>query len=111
MARKRDKRPTVSTRGWEAKVLVRPGAAERAARYRLGAEAARRLTIQQAADILNISRPFLIKLLDEETIPYSIVGKYQRIQFSDLLQYQARRDADRRRRLAKITEIGRKLGL
>lgn len=70
----------------------------------------KQLTTQQAADFLNVSRPFLIKLLNGGTIPYSSVGKHRRIQFNDLVQYQVRRDADRRRRLAKITEIGRELG-
>lgn len=71
----------------------------------------RQATTQQAADYLNVSRPFLIKLLNEGAIPYSSVGKHRRILFNDLMRYRAHRDADRRNRLARISKIGRELGM
>ena len=53
------------------------------------------LTTVQAADVLNVSRPFLIKLLDEGRIPHHKVGKHRRIRMEDVMAYKA--DIDRKR--------------
>lgn len=53
------------------------------------------LTTVQAAEILNVSRPFLIKLLDEEKIPHRKVGKHRRIRMEDVMAYKAAIDAER----------------
>ncbi len=53
------------------------------------------LTTVQAADMLNVSRPFLIKLLEEGTIPYRKVGKHRRIRIEDVMIYKNAIDQER----------------
>lgn len=53
------------------------------------------LTTVQAAEILNVSRPFLIRLLDENTMPHRKVGKHRRIRMEDVMAYKANIDSDR----------------
>jgi excisionase family DNA binding protein len=53
------------------------------------------LTTVQAADVLNVSRPFLIKLLEEKALPCRKVGAHRRIRIEDVMAYKARIDADR----------------
>ncbi len=53
------------------------------------------MTTVQAADILHVSRPFLIKLLDEGQIPYRRVGKHRRIRMEDVMNYKRAIDQQR----------------
>jgi excisionase family DNA binding protein len=53
------------------------------------------LTTVQAAEVLNVSRPFLIKLLEEKALPCRKVGAHRRIRMEDVMAYKARIDADR----------------
>ena len=69
------------------------------------------LTTQDAADILGVSRPHLIKLLETEEIPYHKVGKHRRIRLDDLLVYKHRRDLKRRQILDQIKADSEELGL
>ena len=68
------------------------------------------LTTQQAAEILNVSRPFLIKLLEEGRIEHRLVGRHRRIRFDALMEYKARDDAERRKIADELTLLGQALG-
>jgi excisionase family DNA binding protein len=71
----------------------------------------RRLTTQEAADFLGVSRPTLVKLLEDGQIPYDQPGTHRRILFTDLLAYAGRRHADRRTVLDQMTEEASEAGL
>ena len=69
------------------------------------------LTTQQAAEFLNVSRPYLIKLLESGQIPFRLVGTHRRIKFRDLREYKSRDDLDRRRAADELTQLTQELGL
>jgi excisionase family DNA binding protein len=60
------------------------------------------VTTQEAADMLNISRPSLIQLLDEGKIEYRKVGTHRRIRFDALMAFKRQADAGRRAALAEL---------
>ncbi len=68
------------------------------------------VTTQQAADLLNVSRPHLITLLDRKQIPFTKVGTHRRIRFVDLMRYKLRRDAERRQAINEMTALAEEFG-
>lgn len=68
------------------------------------------LTTQQAADLLNVSRPYLIRLLDEHKIEYRTVGTHRRIKASSLIDYKRRDDAERRNAADELSSMTREMG-
>lgn len=69
------------------------------------------LTTQQAADLLNVSLPFLIGLLEAGEIACRTVGKHRRITASSLMRYKAQDDQRRRRAVDELTELGQDMGV
>jgi excisionase family DNA binding protein len=70
-----------------------------------------RLTTQQAADLLGVSRPTLVKLLEAGKIPFETPGRHRRIRLSDLLDYQTIRRDEQREVLRELTRDAQDLGL
>ncbi|MBD2237874.1 helix-turn-helix domain-containing protein [Aulosira sp. FACHB-113] len=68
------------------------------------------LTTQQAADLLNVSRPHLIKLLEQGELPYIMVGTHRRVKFEDLTKYKQERDSKRRQLLDELIAESQDLG-
>ena len=68
------------------------------------------LTTQQAAQILNVSRPFLIEQLEKGVVPYRKVGTHRRIMFKDLMEYKQTMDRNRLNTLEELSAIDQELG-
>ena len=69
------------------------------------------LTTQEAADILNVSRPFVIQQVEAGKLPHRMVGTHRRILFADLLEYKRKDDAERLKVLAELTREAQELGM
>ena len=68
------------------------------------------LTTPEAADLLNVSHQYLMRLLEQGDIPYQQVGTHRRIRFLDVMAYKKRRDADRAKHLQRMIRLCEEAG-
>ncbi|MBC3538988.1 helix-turn-helix domain-containing protein [Rufibacter sediminis] len=69
------------------------------------------VTTQQAADMLNVSRPHVVKLLEQGAIPFKKVGSHRRVLLEDLLKYEAELEERRSRNLQFLAQQAQELNL
>ena len=69
------------------------------------------LSTQEAADILNVSRPYLVKLLEEGRIPFTRAGTHRRVAIADLLVYKMQFENARKETLDELTQLSEDMGL
>lgn len=67
------------------------------------------LTTQQAADFLNVSRPFFVKLLEEGKLPFHKVGSHRRVYFQDLVVYKEQNIKERSKALDELAAQSQEL--
>jgi excisionase family DNA binding protein len=69
------------------------------------------LTTQQAADLLGVSRPFVIKQIEEGKLPHRRIGTHRRVMFKDLMDFKRSLDVDRSKALDQLAAEAQKLRL
>jgi excisionase family DNA binding protein len=69
------------------------------------------LTTQQAADLLNVSRPYLVKLIEDGTLPVRMVGTHRRVPFKDLMLYKQQTKALRLKALEELSAQSQELNM
>jgi len=68
------------------------------------------LTTQRAANMLGVSRPFMVRLLEEDKLPFHMVGSHRRVYLKDVLAYKARRDRERHVSIVRMARMEKKAG-
>jgi excisionase family DNA binding protein len=69
------------------------------------------LTTQEVANMMNVSRPYLVKLLEQEVIPFHKVGTHRRVYLENVLAYMEENSKSRDEALDELAALGQELGL
>ncbi|WP_433593224.1 helix-turn-helix domain-containing protein [Nocardia sp. CA-145437] len=69
------------------------------------------LATQEAAELLGMSRPTFVKLLDSGAVPFTRPGRHRRVRLTDVLAYREYRRAERAAGLSELTRISEDMGL
>lgn len=69
------------------------------------------LTTQEGADLLNVSRPHLVKLLDEGAIPHTKTGRHRRVKFTDLMKYKVHRERQSEAAMSELSALDQARGM
>ncbi len=69
------------------------------------------LTTQEAADLLNVSRPYLVRLLEEGALPFHKTGKHRRVRFRDVMKYKQQGDKTSVDAMAELAAQAQELGM
>jgi excisionase family DNA binding protein len=69
------------------------------------------LTTQEAANFLNVSRPHIVKLLEQNVIPFTKTGTHRRVRYQDLVNYRNQQIEQSQRTLDKLAAEAQELGL
>ncbi len=65
----------------------------------------KQLTTQQAANLLGVSRPFMVRMLDEGKLPHHLVGTHRRVYLKDLKKFKAKRDKERHAAIVRMARM------
>lgn len=68
------------------------------------------LTTQRAANMLGVSRPFMIRLLEEDKLPFHMAGSHRRVYLKDVLSFKERRDRQRHSSIVRMARMEKKAG-
>jgi excisionase family DNA binding protein len=68
------------------------------------------MTTQQAADLLNVSRQYLVRLLDEGRLPHTKIGRHRRVRIEDVLSFKDQRDRERKASLDALSQVSEEFG-
>lgn len=69
------------------------------------------LTTKEAADLLNVSRPHFVKLLEDGVLAFHRTGKHRRVRFADLMQYKEARERASEQAMAELAQQSQELGM
>lgn len=69
------------------------------------------LTTQQAADMLSVSRPYFVGLLEEGKLAFTKVGRHRRVKYEDLMTYKAEEEARNRQALEELVALSQEMGV
>lgn len=69
------------------------------------------LTTQEAADLLNVSRPHIVKLLEEGLLPFHRTGKHRRVRFADLMQFKTERERASEQAMEELAKQAQQLAM